>query len=54
MYNVDTKWKEIMRFLQLNQIDTYNYSMSMSNIDVADQLRVFYCIFGHITENWGG
>ena len=40
MYNVETKGKEIMRFLQLNQIDMYNYCMG--SVDIADQLRVFY------------
>ena len=40
VYNPQTKCKEIMRFLRLNQIDTYNYGMG--SVDIADQLRVFY------------
>ena len=40
VYNVDTKRVELMQFLWLNQIDTYNYGMG--NVDIADQLRGFY------------
>ena len=40
MYNVEINRKKIMRFLQLNQIDMYNYGMG--SVDIADQLRVFY------------
>ena len=42
VYNVDAKWIELMRFLQFNQIDTYNFGMR--NVDIADQLRGFYCV----------
>ena len=34
VYNPQTKCKEIMRFLRLNQIDTYNYGMG--SVDIAD------------------
>ena len=40
VYNVDTKRVELIQFLQLNQIDTYNFGMG--NVDIADQLRGFY------------
>ena len=40
VYNVETHRKEPLRFLQLNQIDTYNHGMG--DVDIADQLRVFY------------
>ena len=42
VYNVETKRKELIQFLQLNQIDTYNYGMG--SVDIADQLRVFYLL----------
>ena len=42
MYNVEINRKKIMRFLQLNQIDMYNYGMG--SVDIADQLRVFYLL----------
>ena len=42
MYNVEINRKKIMRFLQLNHIDTYNYGMG--SVDIADQLRVFYLL----------
>ena len=38
VFNVETK-KEIMKFLRLNEIDTYNYDIG--SVDIADQLRVF-------------
>ena len=34
VYNTQTKRKEIMRFLRLNQIDTYNYGMGC--VDISD------------------
>ena len=40
VYNVDMKQVELMQFLQLNQIDTYNFGMG--NVDIADQLRGLY------------
>ena len=35
----DAREKELMRFVRLNQIDTYNYGMG--SVDIADELRVF-------------
>ena len=34
VYNVETKRKELMQFLWLNQIATYNYGMG--SVDIAD------------------
>ena len=42
VFNVETNIVETMRFLQLNQINRYNYDMG--NVDIADQLRAFYRI----------
>ena len=42
VYNVNTGRTEQLRFLRLNQIDIYNFDMG--NVDIADQLRAFYCI----------
>eukprot|EP00536_Pseudo-nitzschia_multiseries_P003570 jgi/Psemu1/8122/gm1.8122_g len=38
VYNVDTEQKEKMKFLHLNQLDTYNHGMG----GIADQLRGVY------------
>ena len=40
VFNKATRKMEPLKFLRLNQIDTYNYGMG--SVDVADQLRVFY------------
>ena len=40
MYNVDTHVTETLKFLRLNQIDTYNNTMG--DVDLADQLRGLY------------
>eukprot|EP00536_Pseudo-nitzschia_multiseries_P014798 jgi/Psemu1/40172/gm1.40172_g len=40
VYNVETDKKEKMKFLQLNQLDTYNNGMG--GVDIADQLRGVY------------
>ena len=40
VYNVDTGGVEVMRFLRLNQIDSY--SNKMGEVDIADQLRGTY------------
>ena len=40
VYNVDTKQVELMQFLQLNQIDAYNFGTE--NVDITDQLRGLY------------
>ena len=40
VYNLDTGIFETMRFLRLNNIDHYNFSMV--NVDLSDQLRDQY------------
>ena len=40
VYNVDTHCTEVLRFLRLNQIDTYNNTMG--HVDLAAQLRGTY------------
>ena len=40
VFNVKMRKTETMRFLHLNQIDTYNYGIG--NVDIADQLRLHY------------
>ena len=40
VYNIETQQTEKMEFLCLNQINTYNYGMG--DVNIADQLRVFY------------
>ena len=53
VYNVDTKQVELMRFLQLNQIDTYNFGMG--NVDIVDQLRGSIVLtFEYAIESGGG
>ena len=40
VFNVDTGRYEALRFLRLNQKDTYNHTMG--NVDLADQLQGMY------------
>lgn len=42
MYNVDTEEVEILEFLRMGHTD--NYNNTMGHVDVADQLRGFYCL----------
>jgi len=44
VYNMETGRREVLRFLQLNQISNYNHSMGDVDVDVdvADLLRGSY------------
>ena len=48
VYNVDTDATDILKFLRMNNI--HNYNFTVGNVDVADHLRSSYRVY-HFLRN---